>query len=364
MSMNSNLLFIVIISICLHSCGDKSITYKIPGMDDQYYFDDIKIHKGENIHNMARTETVSLDIPLCYDKSDSYTDFNTFLKDNNTLSFIIMKNDSIIYEEYFYDTLRHPRTPIFSITKSFVSTLLGIAIDEGFIESIEDPITNYIPDLYPFKDITLEMLLNMHSGLDCNMIMKDAEIYFSKDLDKHIEKYYIKDGYDSRFKYMNVNTLLLSIAIENACGINLAEYLEDKLWQRAGMSKDASWSVDCKEHNQVKGFCGINAAPIDLVRFGSLYLNEGYYNGDQIIPKEWIKESFKKQNKLKDDDGRYYSYSWRITEHGSLVAVGFLGQYVYIDPEKKMVIVRTGESYDNFDWIEFMEKIAYSVVEA
>lgn len=345
--------FTIILSIFITSCSDKSLAYKIPDFRDQYRFDYIKIEKSNSSDNLHKGKMCDIDIRL----SDDYIDIDSFLEENKTLSFIIIRNDSILYEKYFYDTLRHPTTPTFSISKSFVSSLLGIAIEEGYIKSINESITNYIPELSDFKDITIDMLLNMCSGLDCDGIMKDANIYFSTDLKKLINEYYIDKKPGREYKYQNVNTLLLCMAIERATNTNIVTFFEKEFWQKAGMTHDATWSVDSKLHNQVKGFCGINAAPIDLARFGCIYLHDGFYNGSQIIPKEWVKESFSKYNKLKDDDGYYYSYSWRITDKNAYVAVGFLGQYVYVDPLKDVVVVRTGESYDNFNWIAFIEKM-------
>lgn len=347
-SMKSKLyLSILIVITIVTSCANNSLNYRIPRFNDQYKFDHIKIEKGNRSSSFHKGTTSYL-----------YYDIDSFLEENRTLSFIIIKNDSILYERYFYDTLRHPTTPIFSISKSFVSSLLGIAIEDGFIKSIKDPITDYIPELYDFNEITLEMLLNMCSGLDCDGIMKVANIYFSTDLKELINMYYINEQPGKKYNYQNINTLLLCMVIERATDNNIATYLENEVWQKAGMSHDATWSVDCRENNQVKGFCGINAAPIDLAIFGSIYLHDGFYNGKQIIPRKWVKESFTKYNKLKDEDGYYYSYSWRITNKNAYVAVGFMGQYVYVYPDKDLVIVRTGESYGNFDWIDYIEGIA------
>lgn len=346
---NHSFLLTIILAVIISSCGNKSLSYKIPDFRDQYFFDCVKIEKGENSNSFYKGDS-----SVFYDDID----LDIFLEENKTLSFIIIRNDSVLYERYFYDTLRHPTTPTFSISKSFVSSLLGIAIEEGYIGNIKDPITNYIPELQDFKDITLEMLLNMCSGLDCDGIMKDANIYFSTDLKKLINDYHIDRDPGKEYEYQNVNTLLLCMAIERAIGTDISVFLEKEVWQKAGMSYDATWSVDSKQHNQVKGFCGINAAPIDLAKFGSIYLHDGYYNGNQIIPRQWVRESFCKYNKLKDKDGYYYSYSWRITNANAFVAVGFLGQYVYIDPAKSLVIVRTGESYNSFNWIDFIEKMA------
>lgn len=345
--MKTKLLLLIIISIFISSCDNKSLTYKIPDFQDQYFFDNIKIEKGKYPNNFHRGSATTL---------DNY-DLDSFLEEHKTLSFIIIKDDSVLYERYFYDTLQHPTTPIFSISKSFVSSLLGIAIEKGYIKSIKEPITNYIPEFYNLESITLEMLLNMCSGLDCDGFMKVANIYFSTDLKGLINNYYIEKKPGKEYNYQNINTLLICMAIERATDTNIVTFLEKEVWQKAGMTHDATWSVDSKDNNQVKGFCGINAAPIDLAKFGCIYLHEGFYNGNQIVPKEWVKESFTKYNKLKDEDGYYYSYSWRITDKNAYVAVGFLGQYVYIYPAKNIVVVRTGESYNNFNWIDYIEEI-------
>lgn len=348
---------VTIIITTIVSCNNKSLTYKIPDFYDQYYFDNIRIEKSSSTNNMYRNYINDFDECIMNKSYKDHLNLDSFLEENKTLSFIILKNDSILYEKYFYDTLSHPTTPTFSISKSFVSSLLGIAIENGNIKSIDEPITNYIPELQEFGNITLEMLLNMCSGLNCNGIMKNASIYFSTDLKETIKDYYIEKKPGTEYSYENINTLLLCIAIERATNINIATYLENELWKKAGMSHDATWSVDCKENQQVKGFCGINAAPIDLARFGSIYLHNGFYNGEQIVPMKWVKESFTKHNKLKDEDGYYYSYSWRITENNAYVAVGFMGQYIYVAPAKNLVVVRTGESYDSFNWIEFIEEM-------
>lgn len=347
--MKTKLYFLVVILLItfISSCNSNILSYRIPNFKDQYIFDNIKITKGDSVTCLHRGTTSLFD----------EIDFDSFLYDNKTLSFIIMRNDSVLYERYFYDTLRHPTTPIFSISKSFVSMLLGIAMEDGYIKDINEPITNYIPELNELNEITLEMLLNMCSGMNSGGVLKSANIYFSKNLKETIMDYNVKKEITAQYSYDNINTLLLCIAIERATGTNIATYLESEVWHKAGMSRDATWSVDSKEHNQVKGFCGINAAPIDLVRFGSIYLHNGFYNGNQIVPQKWVEESFTKYNKHKDENGHYYSYSWRITNKDAYVAVGLMGQYVYIYPDKNIVVVRTGVSYDTFDWIEFIEKV-------
>lgn len=340
-------LVVILLITFISSCNSNILSYRIPNFEDQYIFDNIKITKGDSA-TCLHIGTTSL-----FDEID----FDSFLFDNKTLSFIIMRNDSVLYERYFYDTLRHPTTPIFSISKSFVSMLLGIAIEDGYIKDINEPITNYIPELNELNEITLKMLLNMCSGINSGGVLKSADIYFSTNLKETIMDYNVKKEITAQYSYDNINTLLLCIAIERATGTNIATYLESEVWHKAGMSREATWSVDSKEHNQVKGFCGINAAPIDLARFGSIYLHNGFYNGNQIVPQKWVEESFAKYNKPKDENGRYYSYSWRITNKDAYVAVGLMGQYVYIYPDKNIVIVRTGTSYDVFDWIEFIEEV-------
>lgn len=294
-------------------------------------------------------------LPKIYHKATSNNTLESFLVKKRTLSFLILRNDTLIFERYYYDTVQYPVIPTFSISKSFVSTLIGIALDEVFFNSLNEPITYYVPELDSnYRNITLQMLLDMRSGLDCHGFINGVpRIYFSKDLNKDINNYYLRNKPGSEFNYLNINTLLLTIALENATSTNTANYLEAKIWKPLGMANPATWNVD--DTGQIKGFTGLNASPMDLIRFGNLILKNGVYNGQQLIPYNWLTECMTIHNDSKDNNGYHYSYSWRITDKGNYAATGLLGQYIFIVPSKNIVIVRTGDSFSHFNWIQFLE---------
>lgn len=353
------LLLIASFSLLLSSCHVENIlSYKIPDINDQYYFDKIDIDCSDNPSFIPK-DTISIPpLPEEYHRILYNNTLESFLTQKNTLSFLILRNDTLIFERYYYDTIQYAVTPVFSISKSIISSLVGIALEEGDLKSINDPITYYIPELGgKYSDITLQMLLDMRSGLDCHGFINGVpKIYFSKDLKKVLFDYYLEHKPGTYYEYENVNTLLLTMALENATSTNTADYLETKIWKPLGMSNQATWNID--DTGQIKGFTGLNAAPIDLIRFGNLILNNGMHNGKQLIPFNWITQCMTVHNDSKDDDGYNYSYSWRLTEKGNYAAVGMLGQYIFVEPSKNIVIVRTGEALSYFDWIEFFETLS------
>ena len=123
------------------------------------------------------------------------------------------------------------------------------------------------------------------------------------------------------------------------------------------MEADATWNMDSRKHGQTKAFCCINAHPLDFAKFGSMYLHMGKWNGKQIIPESWIRESIRITNDSRDSQGYPYHYQWRILEDGSYFAKGVLGQYIYIVPAKNLVILRFGKDTAKIDWISFSRNL-------
>lgn len=304
------------------------------------------------------------DIPTGFNKKN-YRTFDQLLEKEQTLSFLIIRNDSVLYENYFHHYDSASILPSFSMAKSFVSSLIGIAISEKSIKSVHLPITDFIPELKNnpgFDKITLEHLLNMRSGIDFTESYDSPfadmpKYYYGLNLKKYILKLKVKSAPNHEFEYLSVNTLLLSIAIERATGKTISAYLEEKIWKPVGMEFPASWSVDSRKHQTVKAFCCINARALDFARFGRLYLNNGNWNGKQIVPKAWVKQSTRIVNDSRESQGYPYTYQWRVTEKGSFFAKGMLGQYIYVDPQKKIIIVRMGTGNADIIWPYFFESL-------
>ena len=311
-------------------------------------------------------------------------DFDSFLTDNRTQAFIVIQDDAIIYEQYFNGASRDSIVTSFSTAKSFTSALIGIAILEEHIQSVDDPITDYLPELLQrdptFGDITIRDLLMMSSGIKYKEFPfvngDDAKTYYYPDLRKlALEDTFIVGKPNEKFLYNNYHLLLLGMIIERATGTTVANYLQEKIWKPIGMQYPGSWSLD--ENGFEKMESGINARAIDFAKFGRLFLHNGNWNGVQVVPEEWVAESTQADtsvdyvNYYYDDfifaDGQgYYKYMWwgiqRDEQNYDFIALGNHGQFIYISPSKNLIILRFGESYGEFGgahgWVELFYNFA------
>lgn len=319
------------------------------------------------------------DISYNYEQSKyKIGEVEQFFIETDTTSFIIIKDDKIIYEKYFNDYSRESINTSFSVAKSFVSFLIGKALEDGYIKNIEEPITNYIPELKNkgFEEISIEHLLKMSSGIRYNegrlLFGDDAKTYYSPNLRRlALEETELLDRPGERFLYNNYNPLLLGIILERSTQKTVSQYLQEKLWKPIGMEFSATWSIDSKKQGFEKMESGINARAIDFARFGKLYLNKGSWNGEQIISSQWVIDSTIKEADLRDSyysytewdffnrDQGYYKYLWlgysREDEEYDFFAHGKYGQVIYVSPKYNAVIVRTGKTTGKVDfWPELL----------
>ncbi len=287
-----------------------------------------------------------------------------WMKKTGTIAFLIIRNDTILAEAYNHPKGEEVIVPSFSVAKSYTSALLGIAISEGYIDSVQQSIRTFLPELpeVPFQAITLEHLLNMRSGLEFNESYVNpfghiAKFYYGTNLKKFTAKLKAATPPDSVYHYNSANTFLLGWAIEAATKQPLPIYLQDKLWQPLGMEYDASWSVDSRQHQMAKSFCCINARARDFAKFGRLFLNYGDWDGQEIVPRSWVEAStsFETVNK-----GRY-KYQWWRQEgdfEDDFFAQGILGQFIYINRDKNAVMIRLGRRYGKISWPRLFQLFA------
>lgn len=306
-------------------------------------------------------------LPPAWQQENGSNDFTAFLDQNHTLAFLIIRNDTLLYEQYFDDTDSASIMPSFSVSKSFVSALAGIAIGEGKIRSADQPVTDFIPELLEndtaFRQITIDHLLNMRSGVRFNEGYQSpfadmAKYYYGTNLQRYILKLKIERPPDEAYNYQSVNTLLLGMALERATGKPLNEYLSEKLWKPLGMSTDVGWSIDSERHGTIKSFCCLDAPARDFARFGRLYLNNGRWQGKQIVPEKWVKETMQIVKDSRDGQGYSYTRHWRVKDDGAIFAKGLLGQYIYIDPQRNLLMLRFGTKATDIVWLHLMEKVA------
>lgn len=293
--------------------------------------------------------------------------FDDYLARTKTVAFLIIRNDTIQYEKYFNKYEEKSIVASFSMAKSVVSMLIGIAIDEGRIQSVDEPVTNYIPELKAngFNAVTIKHLLQMTSGLNFNESYTNpfghaATFYYGTNLRKAIDKLKLKDQPGEKFNYTSGTTQILGLVLERALeNQTISAYLEEKIWKPLGMEYDATWSLDRKKDGLEKTFCCLNARARDFAKLGRLYLHNGNWNGTQIISEQWVAESTKIDSA--QHSSPYYQYQWWLTKDAAqFYATGILGQYIFVDPHKNLIIVRLGEKTSKVNWVRFITQVTES----
>ena len=284
-------------------------------------------------------------------------EFEQFLEESETVAFLVIKNDTIQYEKYWGKYDESSIVPSFSMAKSITSILIGCAIDDKLIKSVNEPITNYIPELKEndFDKVTIENLLQMTSGIKFNESYMNpfgdaATFYYGKNLRKAIKKMKLEIEPGEWFAYSSGSSQLLGLVLERALkNKTISSYLEEKIWKPLEMEFDASWSLDRKKNGLEKTFCCINARAIDYAKIGRLYLNKGKWNDKQIVSENWVAQSTKIDTT--NNSSLRYQYQWWLpSQTGDFIARGILGQYIYVNPEKNLIIVRLGKGMGRRDW--------------
>jgi CubicO group peptidase (beta-lactamase class C family) len=283
-----------------------------------------------------------------------------FVEDLGTKALLVYKGDSLMYEEYWGDHTKETVSNSFSVAKTLVALLISIAVEDGKIKSLDESVSNYIPE---FKEggkevITIRHLLSMSSGLDWeesakNPLSDNAESYYGGDLYGHVTRQKLERSPGKLFKYQSGNSQLLGFIIEKATGKDLSEYAEEKIWKKIGAEHDAYWSLD-KELGDEKAFCCMYATARDYGRLGQLILNKGKYNGEQIFPL-WYYHEMVSPSGLNTEDGinnsRYGLHIWTYMDEAGQVNYcrGIKGQYIIAIPEEDLLIIRLGsERLDQF----------------
>jgi CubicO group peptidase (beta-lactamase class C family) len=353
---------IVILLILLNIDACKVVRFIV------YNFADINDHEKFPARNIGNGTTKFIfptaekgKFPKVLNVKDKSYPFEKYLEHNKTVAFLVIQNDTIQYERYWDNYTDASIVPSFSMAKSITSILIGCAIDDKLIQSVNEPITNYIPELKEngFEKVSIEHLLQMTSGLDFNENYSSpfgdaATFYYGTNLRKAISKMKLKAAPGEQFEYVSGNTQLLGLVLERALkGKTITSYLEEKIWKPLEMEFGASWSLDRTKNGLEKTFCCINARARDYAKIGRLYLNKGQWNGKQIVSENWVTQS----TKVDTTNGSewYYQYQWWLpTPTGDFMAQGILGQYIYVHPKKNLIIVRLGKTTGKADWWDIL----------
>lgn len=306
-----------------------------------------------------------------------------FLTSVGTQALIVVHNDTVEYERYFNGFGPDSMMTSFSVAKSIASTLAGVAIAQGRIHDLADPITRYLPELERrdtlFRRITVGDLMHMASGLryveDEGPTPHDNDVtYLAPDMrDAALTRTQIVGPPGVRWHYNNYNPLLLGIILERVMGKSVTAQLQDELWTPLGMQYGGSWSLDSRADGFEKMESGVNARAIDFAKFGALLLHRGRWRGRQLVPAAWVDEatqpaldppSFYGDDPFWSD--HYYGMFWwgsrRARGRSDFYAVGNKGEYIYVSPQKNLVIVRTGFRFGipSETWVRLFRALADS----
>ncbi|KAA3649885.1 MAG: class C beta-lactamase-related serine hydrolase [Bacteroidetes bacterium] len=293
--------------------------------------------------------------------------FNQFLEKSNTVAFIIIRNDTILYENYNNKYERESITTSFSMAKSITSMLVGFAIQDQLIQSVDEKITKYIPELANegFDEVTIEHLLQMTSGMKFNESYVNpfghaAVFYYGRNLEKACLKLKLENTPGQSFNYQSGSTQLLGLLLDRALkpsNKTVTDYLQEKIWTPLQMEFPASWSIDKKKDGLEKTFCCVNARAIDFAKLGKFYLDKGKWNGQQLLNEAWINNST--QIDTTKGSVAYYQYQWWLSDSKSdYYAQGILGQYIYINPDKNIIMVRLGKNHGKAPWVSVFKSLA------
>jgi len=298
-----------------------------------------------------------------------YADLAVMLAANQTTAFIVIQDDKLIYERYFNGHSRYSTETSFSIAKSFNSAMLGRAIADRLIGSIDDPVTSYLPELLlrdpRFANISIRHLVSMSSGLRYQESHTpwgdDSKTYYAPDLRKlALGETEIVEPPGRRFHYNNFNPLLIGLILERVTGKHVADYMTETIWKAIGAEAEATWSLDSQWSGFEKMESGINGRAIDFAKLGSLYLHRGQWRGKQVLPAEWIDQSTRYTTDT--DPALNYQYGWWTFHREGLgdyyAAMGNKGQYLFVFPQQRLVILRQGIDRGSVDWVAVISDIA------
>lgn len=308
-------------------------------------------------------------------KGSNKSPLQEIIQNSGTTAFLFIRNDSLLYEKYANGYDRASINTSFSTAKSITSLLIGKAIDDGYIKTEGDKVTTYLPELKQmdpqFDNLQIAHLLDMRSGLQ----FKDHDLpwgdkpkaYYNPKLRERVKELPITFPPDSHFQYNSYNPIILGMIVEKASGLSPAAYFEEALWNHMGMEYAGSWSMDSEASGMTKMESGLNLRAIDFAKFGRLILNKGQWNNIQLISQNWINKSISidPDHKL-DEFGKelYYENCWWLySKNGRtpymIAATGHLGQFLYIFPEKNIIIVRMGKKQGNVDsWTTIVKELS------
>ncbi|TWO33923.1 serine hydrolase [Seonamhaeicola sediminis] len=306
-------------------------------IDDYSYFENDVIEKGDTPEPWPNHTS--------YNKVQETEKLSKVNQDWGTIAYLIIKNDSVWFEKYYDGFDENSKTNSFSMAKSITTTLLGKAIMDGYIENLNQPISDFYPQ-YDYAKTTVGDLASMASGLDwiehyTSPFSVTARANYDDDLAETILNQKVIKTPGVEFEYLSGSTQLLGMIIQKATQKPLANYLSESFWKPMGATNDALWQLDDDKNRLAKAFCCISSSARDFARFGKLYKDYGKWNGKQLLDSAFVVKSITPRF----PESPEYGYGWWLykkNDKNFFMMRGHLGQYVIVEPNDNLIIIRLG----------------------
>ena len=327
----------------------KTVVHNFADLDDHRIFDNRMVETAgtpSHLRTLPRVPRFVAEMRVPDEKGKTW-DLGAYLDDTRTAAFVVMHEDRIVYERYSRGFDDKSLLNSFSIAKSIMATLVGIAVSEGRIASLDATVADYRPDFAgtPYGAVTLKSLLTMTSGMGDapSLLPGRSQYYYGDDLHDVLERAAPESRPANGWRYSEADVQMLGFVLEAAVGTTVSAYLAEKLWKPLGMESEALWALD-REGGMEKAFCCISARARDFARFGRLYLDGGRWNGAQVLPAKWADRSVLPG--VRTQDGYTHQHLWWTPEgmESDFYAYGHNGQYVYVNPKARVVIVKFSET--------------------
>lgn len=287
-------------------------------------------------------------------------ELDAFLAAHDTGAFLVVHRGAIVYERYFGDHRRDSATLAFSMSKSVLSLLVGCAVDDGIIASVQQPVTDYVPELADrgFGEVTIEHLLQMTSGMDFrespSPLRQHPYFYYGDDLERRLLRQKLAVPPGTEFAYKSGENQLLGLVLARALGEEtITSYTQRRVWEPVGMEFGGCWAVDHEPGGLEKTFCCLAIAARDVAKIGRLYLDEGRAAVEQVVSPEWVRRSLAVDTSA--GSVVFYQYQWWLPFADSPVfmASGHRGEFLYVNPELDLIMVRLGPSTGHLSHAEW-----------
>lgn len=335
-----------------------------PNIQHRIFPERVVHHADTPFRFVAAPPRNDLDTVSVRDVDGKLKPFATYLTDRRIRAFLVIRNDSILYERYLGGYKPSSRWSSFSVAKSVASAVLGLALEKGIVQSLDDPVTKYLPELMrnpAYNGMTLRHLMEMKSGLAYtrasgellkDLRSSDAHFYYTTNMRASLSRMSRETAPGSEWSYKDSDAELIGWILSRAAGKPVAEQLEEAVWRRIGTEYDATFSLD-RPGGLDKVSAGFNATARDYARFGRLYLNGGLWNGVQLLPHEWLVASTTLDTtRTEPEVATWYrmqhNHLWWLPMHNwggerDFFADGSRGQRIYVHPPTRTIIVQLAD---------------------